>query len=157
MMLNERLIEELGYDEFLQPPSRTVDSDYLPEKIEGGTKNILRNIGNGIKKNISRNHQARTYVTENTTAPHRFHQWVEHLKLERFEDFQEAWTEGNHLFCRMFRRLCWRFFRDNCHCHIIHSRMRDYTTKKAHIKYLFRFLEGIRDPSTFTYFIKPRE
>ena len=41
---------------------------------------------------------------------------------------------------------------ENAVPYIINSRIKNRETKKAHIRYLYRFLEGVESPQGFFYF-----
>ena len=78
------------------------------------------------------------------------------LKLEKFEDFKEVWSSEsvNLVFRRVYRELCFRFYQECAIPYVLSSRMKNEATKLSHLRYVYRFLQGIKDPYQFTYFKK---
>lgn len=58
------------------------------------------------------------------------------------------------MFGRVYRELCYRFYMEHAVPYVLSSRMRDTQTKQSHLRYIFRFLEGLERPEDFTYFHK---
>ena len=83
-----------------------------------------------------------------------FKEWVRRLKVENFEHFKKAWTGNNKLFKRIYKKLSFLFFSEHSVPYILSSRIRKQKTKRSHLKHLYRFIEGIKNPETFTYFKK---
>ena len=61
---------------------------------------------------------------------------------------------GTKLFTRLYRELCWKFYVEEAVSYVLMSRMKNEVTKMTHLKYIHRFLEGIKDPADFRYFRK---
>lgn len=68
------------------------------------------------------------------------------------------WGESEHkhgkLFRRLYKKLCWKFYTEAAIPYVLTSRMRDAKTKVSHLKYVYRFLEGLKNPEDFSYFKK---
>lgn len=87
-----------------------------------------------------------------------FKRWVAQLKLENFEQFKNVWhvqkDEPNEEYKKLFREICFDFYENHASVYVLGSQMRSEDTRKTHIKYICRFLEGIVDPNSFYYFKK---
>ena len=77
------------------------------------------------------------------------------MRLEKFDDFKVVWNdERNRAFRRVYRELCYRFYKESAVPYVLISRMRSQETKLSHLRYIFRFLQGLKDPEEFNYFKK---
>lgn len=67
--------------------------------------------------------------------------------MEKFEHFKEVWmNEPNAAFRRVYKQLCYTFYVESAIPYILASRMKNDATKFSHLKYLYRFLEGLQNP-----------
>lgn len=62
--------------------------------------------------------------------------------------------ELNLVFRRVYRELCFKFYIECAIPYVLSSRMKNENTKLSHLRYIYRFLEGIKDPFSFSYFKK---
>jgi len=67
-----------------------------------------------------------------------------------------VWQGDHHhaIYTRLYRELCWRFYSEEAACYVLSSRMKNEGTRNTHLKYIYRFLEGLADPEDFYYFKK---
>lgn len=120
------------------------------------TKNILRNFGNAQNQYSLYNPRAQRRIRRSVGDPARFHKWIRRLRLENFQQFKQVWTgdASSRVYTRLYRELCWDFYTEEAVCYVLSSRMKNEMTKVTHLKYIYRFLEGIVAPSNFYYFKK---
>lgn len=121
------------------------------------TKNILRNFGNAQNQYVLYNPRAQEAIARRVEDPARFHRWVRHLKLDNFQQFKRVWQGDERqpeVYTRLYRELCWQFYRDEAACYVLSSRMKNEGTRATHLKYIYRFLEGLTNPEDFYYFKK---
>ena len=77
------------------------------------------------------------------------------MKLEKFDDFKIVWNDDrNRTFTKVYRYLCFRFYRECAIPYVLVSRMKSVETKLSHLRYIYRFLQGLKDPGEFNYFKK---
>ena len=77
------------------------------------------------------------------------------MKLEKFDDFKVVWNDHrNRAFTNVYRELCFRFYRECAIPYVLVSRMKSIETKLSHLRYMYRFLQGLKDPGEFNYFKK---
>ena len=77
------------------------------------------------------------------------------MRLEKFDDFKAVWSEDkNKVFKKVYREICYKFYRENAIPYVLASRMKCTETKLSHLRYIFRFLQGLKNPEDFTYFKK---
>ena len=125
------------------------------QRPNSNTKNVLRNFGNAQNQYILHHKEARARIKNNLIHPDRFLKWVRSIKLEKFEDFRKVWMSPlNVPFGRVYKELCYRFYMRHAVPYVLSSRMRDAKTKHSHLRYIFRFLEGLQNPEDFSYFQK---
>lgn len=60
----------------------------------------------------------------------------------------------NLVFRKVYRELCFKFYQEYAIPYVLNSRMKNENTKLSHLRYVFRFVQGLKDPYQFTYFKK---
>lgn len=112
-------------------------------------------MGNAQNHYILYHPKARKFIEDNISDVKMFDKWTRKIKLEKFEHYKGVWkNEKNELFKRVYRHLSWEFLTEEAIPYILSSRIKRWETKNSHLRHLYRFLEGIRDPDSFTYFKK---
>lgn len=131
------------------------EAERKPKPTED-TKNILRNFGNAQNQYILYNSRAQRKARRSVADVPRFHKWVRRLRLENFQQFKQVWSgeAGCRVYTRLYRELCWDFYSEEAACYVLNSRMKNELTKTTHLKYIYRFLEGLVSPGEFYYFKK---
>ncbi|KAL4468551.1 hypothetical protein ABPG74_005054 [Tetrahymena malaccensis] len=147
---------------YIQKRSRRPRADQIVKKVKEDTKNLLRNYGNAqsrfILNNMYSKRMMEKFFDNNQDKIEDFKKWVQQQKLENFEQFKNIWhvSKGEQYqeYKVLFREICFDFYENHASVYVLGSQMRSEDTRKTHIKYICRFLEGIVDPASFYYFKK---